>query len=185
MGNLTAEDRRMLREVALASIRSGLEDASPLHLDPADFPPALREPGACFVTLELDGRLRGCVGSMEPRRSLVEDVAQNAYASAFQDYRFSPLTEKEFSRLDYHISRLTPLEPLPANSREELMNSLVPSVDGLLMEDPPHRATFLPQVWESMAGPEDFLRELLRKAGLSTDHWSSTITFHRYRAEEF
>jgi AmmeMemoRadiSam system protein A len=112
-------------------------------------------------------------------------VARNAYAAAFQDYRFAPLTREELPGMELHISRLTPLELLEVRSREELLRNLVPGVDGLVLEDPPYRSTFLPQVWESLEEPDDFLRELLRKAGLAGDHWSSTITFHRYRVEEF
>jgi AmmeMemoRadiSam system protein A len=179
----SSEDREALLGVARASIRHGLEHGSPLPVDPERFSPRLREPGACFVTLRRSGQLRGCVGSLEATRSLVEDVAQNAFASAFHDSRFSPLREEERAGLEVHLSILTPPEPLPCRSEAELLSKLRPGIDGLILLDGPHRATFLPSVWESLAEPEKFLAELKRKAGLREDHWSDGIRFQRYRAE--
>jgi AmmeMemoRadiSam system protein A len=176
-------EREALRRVALDSIRHGLQKGRALEPQLSGIPDALRAPGAVFVTLEISGRLRGCVGSFEPRRPLIQDVARNAYAAAFMDFRFSPLTEAELPDLDLHISLLTPLEPLAVESREELLTTLRPGVDGLLLEDPPHRATFLPQVWESLSNPEDFLGELFLKAGLRRDHWSESLSVYRYGVE--
>jgi AmmeMemoRadiSam system protein A len=144
----------------------------------------LRKPGAAFVTLDIRGRLRGCVGSLSASAPLVQDVARNAFAAAFQDYRFSPLTGEELPQLGLHISLLTPPLPFEVNTRDELIRTLRPGVDGLLLEDPPFRSTFLPQVWESLPDPEDFLSELFLKAGLPPDHWSPSLRFRRYRVEE-
>ena len=178
------EDREALLEIARASIRHGLEHGYPLQVDPDRFSPRLREPGACFVTLRRSGRLRGCVGSLDATRALVEDVAHNAFASAFRDSRFKPLTaEEERAGLDLHLSILTPPEPLPCQSEAELLSKLQPGIDGLILQDGPHRATFLPSVWESLVEPKKFLAELKRKAGLSENHWSDGIRFQRYRAE--
>jgi AmmeMemoRadiSam system protein A len=180
----STEDREALLGIARASIRHGLERKSPLQVDPDRFSPRLREPGACFVTLRRSGRLRGCVGSLDATRSLVEDVAHNAFASAFRDSRFQPLTEEEErAGLDVHLSILTPPEPLPCRSEAELLSKLRPGIDGLILQDGPHRATFLPSVWESLVEPKKFLAELKRKAGLSENHWSDGIRFQRYRAE--
>lgn len=177
------EDRAALLEVARASIRHGLEYASPLPVELPRFSPRLREPGACFVTIRRAGALRGCVGSLEATRPLVEDVAQNAFASAFRDPRFPPLAEEESRDLHIHLSVLTVPEPLPCGSEAELLSKLRPGVDGLILRDGIHRATFLPSVWESLADPKRFLVELKRKAGLGADHWSDGIRFQRYRAE--
>ena len=177
------EDREALLGVARASIRHGFEHESSLRVDPDRFSARLREPGACFVTLRCSGRLRGCVGSLEATRSLVEDVAQNAFASAFRDSRFPTLSEEEEADLDLHLSILTPPEPLPCGSEAELLSKLQPGIDGLILQDGPHRATFLPAVWESLAEPKKFLVALKRKAGLREDHWSDGIRFHRYRTE--
>jgi AmmeMemoRadiSam system protein A len=182
---LSPEDRSTLRDLAYESISHGLVTSRPLEVDPYRYPPSLREYGAVFVTLKLRDRLRGCVGSYLARRSLVEDVAHNAFAAAFRDSRFSPVLAQEMKELDLHISLLSPLVPLPARNREELVDALRPGVDGLLVEDLPHRSTFLPQVWTSLLDPETFLAELFLKAGLPPDHWSPTLTFHRYTVEEF
>ena len=182
---LSEEERSVLRGVALDSIRHGLAKGRPLEPELDTVSSALGDPGATFVTLEIGGRLRGCIGSFERKRSLMEDVAQNAYAAAFLDYRFPPLTDAELPKLEVHISWLTPLVPFPVKDRTELLGKLRPGVDGLLLEDPPHRATFLPQVWNSLPTGEDFLQELLRKAGLPGTHWSDTLVFHRYQVEEF
>ena len=182
---LTPEDKETLRGVALDSVRFGLDQGSPMAVEAGEYSMALREPGAVFVTLSLRGSLRGCVGSYVPRRRLVEDVAWNAYGAAYRDSRFSPLRGDELQDLEVHLSLLTPLVPLEVGSRDELLENLRPGVDGLLLEDPPHRSTFLPQVWETLTDPGDFVAELFLKAGLSPDHWSSTLTFHRYCVEEF
>jgi AmmeMemoRadiSam system protein A len=154
-------------------------------MTPGSYPAPLEEPGAVFVTLERKGRLRGCIGSYEARRPLVEDVAENAFAAAFLDPRFRPLSREEVDGLDLHISLLTPLVPVDVTNREELLATLRPGVDGLLLEDPPHRATFLPQVWEALPDPGEFLDQLLMKGGLSRGHWSPTLRFHRYTVLEF
>ncbi len=184
-GGLSGVERETLRRVALDSIRHGLEWGRSLEPDLDRFSSALRAPGAAFVTLDLHGKLRGCVGSFEARRPLLRDVAQNAYSAAFMDFRFSPLSDTELPDLELHISLLTPLVPLLVESREELLQKLRPGTDGLLLEDPPHKATFLPQVWKSLEEAEDFLGELFLKAGLPPDHWSKTLSFHRYGVEEF
>jgi uncharacterized protein len=178
------EDRETLLRVAWGSIRHGLEHGRALEVCPEDYAPPLRQPGATFVTLELRGVLRGCVGSLEPRRPLVSDVARNAFSAAFHDTRFWPLPPSELPDLDLHVSVLTPLVPLEVRSRQELLDVLKPAVDGLVLEELPHRSTFLPQVWESLPDPEQFLRELLLKAGLPEDHWSPKLRFQRYAVEE-
>jgi AmmeMemoRadiSam system protein A len=182
---LSEADREILRQVALDSIRHGLDKGRALEPVLEHAPETIRAPGAVFVTLNLRGQLRGCVGSFEARRPLVQDVAENAYAAAFMDFRFPPLSAAEFEEVELHISLLTPLIPLETHGRGDLLGKLRPGIDGLLLEEPPYRSTFLPQVWESLTEPEDFLGELFRKAGLPRDHWSDTLRFHRYSVEEF
>jgi len=110
-------------------------------------------------------------------------VVENARAAAFYDPRFPPLERRELGGLDIHLSVLTPSEPLPAASEAELLAALAPGEDGLILEEGPRRSTFLPQVWESLPEPRDFLRQLKRKAGLPPDHWSPDLRFRRYRVE--
>jgi hypothetical protein len=180
---LGAAERRKLLELARAAIAVG-RDAPWLGPDLAGLPPELRAPGASFVTLHRRGALRGCIGSLEPHRPLAEDVAGNARAAAFDDPRFSPVARDEVPELDLEISVLSPLSPLPAASEAELLAALRPRVDGLVLVDGRHRATFLPAVWQQLPEPRQFLAHLKHKAGLPTDYWSPTLHFLRYTVEE-
>jgi len=115
----------------------------------------------------------------------VLDVAENAFAAAFRDPRFPPLTEPELADLSIEISVLSPSEPLTFGSEEELLQMIEPGRDGLILEAGNARGTFLPTVWESLPQPRDFLRHLKQKAGLHPDHWSDGIRISRYRTESF
>lgn len=143
----------------------------------------LARPGACFVTLESGHRLRGCIGSIEARRTLLDDVLANARAAALHDPRFSPVAASELAELSIHVSVLTAPEPLEAKSREQLLAQLVPGVDGLVIEQLARRATFLPAVWSTLPDPETFVAQLERKAGLEPGSWSPFRRTFRYRAE--
>lgn len=145
----------------------------------------LREPGACFVTLKLDGELRGCIGTIDAHRPLAEDIARNARAAAFRDPRFPPVSEAERARLEVEVSVLAPREPLPAASEAEALALLRPGVDGLALEFNGASATFLPQVWESIPDPEAFLDALRRKAGLPPRFWHPDVRLSRYTVEKF
>jgi len=181
---LAAEERATLLELARAALRAAF-DGRTLRLDPATLPALLAAPGAAFVTLERQGELRGCIGSLERRRPLAEDVCENACAAAFRDPRFAPLARPELADLDLHLSILGPLEPLPAASEAEALAALAPGVDGLVLEEGFHRATFLPAVWEKLPEPRQFLAHLKRKAGLPADHWSRALRLWRYRVDAF
>lgn len=181
----SAEEQAALLQVALASIESGLESGAPLQVDPGDYPPALSAIRACFVTLKHNDALRGCIGSLAPVSSLVEDVARNAFAAAFRDPRFLPLTAAELQDLDISISVLGPTEPLEFGSERELLGILRPGIDGLVLQDGGHRGTFLPAVWESLPQPADFLEHLKQKAGLPANYWSDTLEIQRYTTLSF
>ncbi len=172
--------RGALLATARRSIRQGLDQGDALQPDLDAAPEPLLEPGACFVTLHLEGDLRGCIGSLEAVRPLIEDVAFNAHAAAFRDPRFGPLREQEFERVLLHISVLTPAIPLRFSSEADLLEKLQAGIDGLILEAGKRRATFLPSVWEALPEPGQFLRELKRKAGLPADFWDEKITFRRY-----
>lgn len=176
--------KQILLEVARQSIQYGLQHANPLPVEPGDYPEELQVQGASFVTLSLDEQLRGCIGSLEARRPLIVDVADNAFAAAFRDPRFPPLSEAEFPDLDYHISILTPPEPMQFSDEADLLAQIQPNIDGLVLEDRGHRGTFLPSVWESLPQPAEFLRHLKLKAGLPTDYWSDTLKVSRYRVQD-
>lgn len=176
------EGERLL-ELARDSIRTGLREGRPLAPDPAAFPHELRARRASFVTLRLEGELRGCVGRLEPVRPLVVDVAEHAFGAAFRDPRFPPVAPHELTGLDLHISVLNPPEPLEVASEEELVARLRPGLDGLVLEEGPHRGTFLPAVWQNVRDAAEFVRELKRKAGLAPDHWSPALRVRRYTVE--
>ena len=183
---LTTEHRRQLLTLARDSIREGLEHGRPLAVTVADWPEPLQAESASFVSLHrADGSLRGCIGTLQARQPLVADVAEHAYAAAFRDPRFPPLAPGELETITLELSVLSTPEPLPVNSEEELLATLQPGRDGLILEDGIHGSTFLPAVWASLPDPEDFVRELKRKAGLPLDHWSPTLTVKRYRTESF
>lgn len=169
----------------LAIAREAIEQG-PSPLEPASWPQAwLAAPGAVFVTLKLDGELRGCIGSLEARRPLGEDVAQNARAAAYRDPRFPPVDRDERRRLEIEVSLLSPAEPLAARTEEEAVRILRPGVDGVVLEFGELRSTFLPQVWESLPEPREFLGELKRKAGLPRDFWDPQVRVSRYTVEKF
>jgi len=145
----------------------------------------LLEQGASFVTLRLDGDLRGCIGSVDPHRALGDDVAHNAYGAAYRDSRFPPVADDERPRLQVEVSVLTPRRAFPAPSEEAALGELRPGIDGIYLEFDGMRATFLPQVWESIADPLDFLCELRRKAGLPRRLWHERLKLSRYTVEKY
>lgn len=179
--DLTEEEKQQLRETARQSIDYGLKHDQPLPVTVEDYSPLLQQQAATFVTLNLYGQLRGCIGTLQAYQPLIKDVAQHAYDAAFRDRRFSPVTEREAPDLDIHISILTPDEPIEAESEAELLSRLRPGIDGLILKDGLHQATFLPSVWEQLPEPEEFLAHLKIKAGLARNHWSETIEFSRYQ----
>ena len=177
--------RQQLLQIAKASIKYGLEKGRPLPIHPEDYDNELQQVRASFVTLKLHGELRGCIGRLHAERSLIEDVAENAFSAAFRDPRFAPLADHEFAELEYHISILDEPVDLPVTSEDDLIEKLVPGKDGLILEDGLHRGTFLPSVWESLPNPRDFVRHLKMKAGLPGNSWSDNFRLQRYRVEEF
>jgi AmmeMemoRadiSam system protein A len=180
---LPESSARRLLDVARHSIAYGLQHHEAWTPDPLAEPDDLRHPRATFVTLHLHGRLRGCIGTLEAHQSLVEDVAANAYAAAFEDPRFPSVTMDEVDALQVHISVLTPPVPFPCRDEADLLACLQPGRDGLILRDGSHRATFLPAVWADLPDPKQFLAHLKRKAGLPANYWSDTLRFWRYAAE--
>ncbi|HHL45557.1 MAG TPA: AmmeMemoRadiSam system protein A [Gammaproteobacteria bacterium] len=182
---LSAEERAILLETARRSILHGLERGRPLPIDLSRYPESLRVKRATFVTLHIHGHLRGCIGTLEAVRPLVEDVASNAWAAAFSDPRFPPLARSELDSIQIEISVLSPPQPMAFHSEADLIRQIRPGMDGLILEERGHRGTFLPSVWESLPEPGDFLRHLKQKAGLPPDYWSDTIKVYRYTTESF
>ena len=179
---LTPSHKQQLLQLAGDSIKKGLCGET-LTVRPTDYPESLRPLRATFVTLHVDEKLRGCIGTLEARRTLVEDVVSNAYGAAFRDTRFPTLTWPEYECLDIHISILSLPEPVQFSSEADLLAQLRPQVDGLILEEGAYHGTFLPSVWEQLPEPREFLRHLKHKAGLPPDYWSSRIRVQRYTTE--
>jgi AmmeMemoRadiSam system protein A len=182
---LGADEQYSLLDIARRSISSGLESGRALQIDASLLGDKLRAEAAVFVTLTRGGALRGCVGSMQAVESLAQAVAHAAFNAAFRDRRFDRVETAELDDLRIEVSVLSQLEPIEADSRQALLDALQPGVDGLLMEDGGYRSTFLPKVWEKIPSGQQFLEELMQKAGLPAGHWSDTIHFYRYHTLSF
>lgn len=169
-----------LLDLAFRAIETRIKTGEQPTIDPDAHPEALRAPRATFVTLKLRENLRGCLGTVEAWRPLVEDAVDNAHRAAFDDPRFACLTEDELEHLDVSISLLTPLEPVEGKNEEAVLAMIRPGIDGLVLREGATRGLFLPQVWEMLPEPERFLAELKGKAGLPQDYWSPALQVLRF-----
>ncbi|MCB2108209.1 MAG: AmmeMemoRadiSam system protein A [Rhodobacteraceae bacterium] len=181
--SLSADDRALL-SIAARSIAHGMAQGAPLPIEEAQLSAALSAPGACFVTLNSKGELRGCIGSILPRRPLAIDVAANAFAAAFNDMRFPAMTESELPSLEIEISVLSPLTKIADESEAELLRALRPHVDGLVLSDSSRRGVFLPQVWDHLPVPAEFVAALKRKAGFDAWDWPDDMQAERFTVRE-
>lgn len=183
---LTLEEQKILLRLAREAMERGVKNEELPPLDPSSLPSSLREEGSSFITLTSHGELRGCIGSLEPYESLAEDVRQHAVAAALNDPRFPPLREDELNQIQIEVSRLTRPIPLDYKDANDLLSKLHPHVDGVILRDTFHRATFLPQVWEKIPDPEEFLNNLCYKMGARQDLWRSKhLEVLTYQVEEF
>ncbi len=182
---LAAQQRATLMAVARQSIEHGLTYGQPLVVTPSEYHRDLKVVRASFVTLLIQGRLRGCIGHLEAVQPLIVDVAENAFAAAFRDPRFPPLQRDEWADVDIHLSLLTRPEPMRFDDEADLIAQIRPGEDGLILQDGPNRGTFLPSVWESLPDPVQFLTHLKHKAGLAANHWSDRVEVYRYHTESF
>ncbi len=155
----------------------------PLGVEPSS--PWLEAHGASFVTLQQDHQLRGCIGTLEPHRSLALDVKFNARSAAFSDPRFSSLQPSELDVTVIEVSVLTPKEPILFTSEAQAHEQLRPGIDGILIEYGHFRSTFLPQVWDQLPTPAAFMQHLKNKAGLPSDFWSDRIKLFRYQVDKW
>lgn len=181
MLHMHTEQGLILLRIARASIHVALGE-------PAAAPPAadwLCEHGACFVTLTQHDKLRGCIGTLEAHRPLMEDVRANAMAAAFHDPRFTPLSAPELPHTRIEISLLSQMEPLDFKDESDLRAQLRPHTDGVVLHHGAQRGTFLPQVWQHLPDARDFLRELKQKAGLPADFWAQEIEIYRYTVRKW
>jgi MEMO1 family protein len=172
------EHGRTLLGIARNSIEAALGAAPLLPLPDA---PWLRPAHATFCTLTQEGKLRGCIGSLEAHRPLGEDVRHNARAAALSDPRFPPLAREELAQTRIEVSLLSAPKELAFADHADLIAQLRPGEDGLILECGGARGTFLPQVWEGLPDPEQFIAELKRKAGLAPNVSTAKCRIQRYR----
>jgi hypothetical protein len=183
---LTTEERQTLLKLARQALEASVRGQALPPLDPASLSSRLRQPGASFVTLTRRKELRGCVGALEAYQSLAEDVREHASAAALQDYRFHPVQAQELSEIQIEVSCLTPPQDLEYAQPGDLAGVLRPHIDGVTLFDGWRKATFLPQVWEKLPDPVDFLAHLCQKMGADPDLWRRRkLRVQTYQVEEF
>lgn len=183
---LAETDRRTLLQAAFRTLSAAVKTKNPPQPE-FDGPvsPSLMAMRATFVTLKVDGALRGCIGAAAPQRPLIADVVTSAYKAGFADRRFNALTETELPLVSVDISILSHPRPIAYDDEAGLHAALRPAKDGLILEAGTSRALFLPSVWESLPDPRDFVGHLKRKAGLPEAYWSDAITARRFTTESF
>jgi AmmeMemoRadiSam system protein B/AmmeMemoRadiSam system protein A len=184
---LADDDRVFLLSQCKAAISAAARSRgkAPPASDFEDRPTALSPWRATFVTLREDGRLRGCIGSLNARRPLLDDAATNAIEAGFSDPRFAPLTEGELDNLDLEVSVLSHPRPIPAQTESDLAGALEPDRDGLILRQDNQCALFLPGVWRQLHDPRGFVRNLIAKAGLDDKRWPERLNAARFRVESF
>ncbi len=168
------EQMKLLVNIARQAITDYFNGVNqPPALD--QFDDELTQAGACFVTLEVNHQLQGCLGSIVPHMPLIEDVYSKARSAAYQDHRFSPLQESQTKQLTLEVSVLSPLQRVEFKYEEELQDYLDDNRVGVILSDSGHRAVFLPQVWEQLPHPKQFLRHLKIKGGWPETYWSASM----------
>lgn len=183
---LTDGEKQILLHIARDAIVSRIQKKPAPPFEDEALTPALKENGASFVTLTVHNNLRGCIGALEAYQSLAEDVREHAVAAAFEDPRFPPVSEAELERIHIEVSRLTEPEELQYADSDDLLAKLRPYVDGVILKHGFRRATFLPQVWEKIPEPQEFLRQLCYKMGERPNLWRDTkLQVYIYQVEEF
>jgi AmmeMemoRadiSam system protein A len=167
-------------EVLLQIARAGIAHTLSVPYRAVESAPWLEKHGACFVTLTQFGDLRGCIGSLRAHRPLIEDVKANAVSAALHDPRFAPVSAEELAITNIEISLLSESQAMTFSDEADALSQLQPHVDGIVFEYGHYRSTFLPQVWETLGQPRDFLAMLKRKAGLPGDFWATEVRLSRY-----
>jgi AmmeMemoRadiSam system protein A len=178
------EQGKILLQIARAAISRALHvSCAPAAVD--ENIAWLSQPGATFVTLTQWDELRGCIGSLQACDPLIEDVSNNAVSAALYDPRFIPLAVDELDTVNLEVSLLSELQSLDFTSEADALAQLRPSIDGVVFEYGSYRSTFLPQVWESLPQPRQFLARLKSKARLPEDFWADGIRLSRYTVSKW
>lgn len=184
MSMIPEKNKKELLEYAREIIKARIEQRSPaFELTNCELYSQKR---GCFVSLHKNGNLRGCIGIISPDYPLAEAVKMNAVNAAFDDPRFFPLQNDELYEIDLEISVLTVPEKLEYSDSNELVKKLIPEKHGVIVSKGFRKATFLPQVWEQLPEPVQFLKHLCTKAGLNPFSWKdSDLIVQTYEAEVF
>jgi AmmeMemoRadiSam system protein A len=172
-------------DILLPIARAAISTALGEPLAAAEDVAWLQDPGACFVTLTRQRQLRGCIGSLEARRSLLADVKSNAVAAALHDTRFAPLMLAELSYTNLEVSVLSPMQTLNFDTEAQALAQLRPGVDGVVLQFGRYRSTFLPQVWEQLPDVHQFISHLKQKAGLPPNFWHAGVQMQRYSVRKW
>ncbi|MGB4585295.1 MAG: AmmeMemoRadiSam system protein A [Rhodoferax sp.] len=182
---LTNEHGPLLLQIARSAISNKLGQAVALPEPSSQAADVLQAAGASFVTLNQQGQLRGCIGSLQAHRPLMVDVQANAIAAALHDPRFAPLRLVELEITTVEVSVLSAMQPMPFSSEADALAQLRPGVDGVVFEFGRYRSTFLPQVWEQLPNARQFMAHLKHKAGLAPDFWAAEVRLQRYTVAKF
>jgi len=165
------EERKFLLDLARKTLVEAAHRRKPPDMEGAGVAEKLKHQRACFVTLTIEGKLRGCIGHIFPQEPLYLAVIDNAQSAALRDPRFRPVAPEELDRIEIEISVLTVPAPLKYASPEELLAKLRAGVDGVVLQVGRAQSTYLPQVWEKIPDKEAFMSTLAEKAGLAPDAW--------------
>jgi AmmeMemoRadiSam system protein A len=183
---LTAQEQHSLLKIARQSLEHAVRGQPLPDIALESLSPRLQAQGASFVTLTIQGNLRGCIGALEPYQPLALDVSEHAAAAALHDYRFPKVEPDELANIRIEVSCLTLPVPLVYQNAQELLDQLRPGLHGVMLRDEGRRATFLPQVWEKIPDPADFLDNLCYKMGAAPDLWKrKPLEVSLYQVEEF
>ena len=183
---LSLNDQKTLLQIARKSMELAVREDKKLPIQVKEFSQILQQDGASFVTLTINGRLRGCIGTLSAYQPLVLDVREHAILAALEDPRFPPVTERELAQIHIEVSRLTEPKPFPYQSPQDLLKGLRPGKDGVVLRLGHRSATYLPQVWEQIPDPADFLSELCLKMGAPADTWQrKPLEVSTYQVQEF
>jgi AmmeMemoRadiSam system protein A len=188
--NLSLEQGQLLVKLARHTLSEHLLKKIPQKeidsLNAALTDPCFNSSCGTFVTLTIDGKLRGCIGNLTSNESMVSGVRRNAINAAFHDPRFSSLSLSELDRVSIEVSILSEPRPLYYREAADLLKKIRPHIDGVILRKDIASATFLPQVWEQIQQPQDFLAQLCLKAGLASDAWQqSKLEVSTYQVQHF
>jgi AmmeMemoRadiSam system protein A len=183
---LNLVEKGILLSLAREALEKSVQGQVLPEISLKDFPPVLQRNGASFVTLTKNKRLRGCIGTLEAYQPLAIDVQEHAMAAALQDPRFTRVQPVELFDIDIEVSVLTPRQALSYDDPQDLIQKLRPKIDGVVLQDGFSKATFLPQVWDQLEKPEDFLSHLCAKMGAPSDLWRrKLLDVYIYQVQEF